>query len=138
MIHMDLSRYVEAQTKTYPVALQEMRDGEKQNHWMWFIFPQIKGLGYSPTSVYYAIQSREEAEQYLAHPVLGARLREISEVLLKLDTSNANQVFGYPDDLKLKSSMTLFYLVSKEALFKQVLDKFFFGKLDERTVELLK
>lgn len=135
---MTLDRYIEAQTNTYPIALKEIKEEEKQSHWMWFIFPQIKGLGYSPTSVYYAIQNREEAEQYLAHPILGARLREISEVLLGLNTSNANQVFGYPDDLKLKSSMTLFYLVGKEALFKQVLDKFFSGELDERTVELLK
>lgn len=105
---------------------------------MWYIFPQIKGLGHSSTAQYYAIQNRAEAEAYLNHPVLSKRLLEISEELLKIESNDASKVFGYPDDLKLKSSMTLFSLISKKSVFKRVLDRFFDGEIDERTVELLK
>ena len=104
---------------------------------MWYIFPQIKGLGFSSTAQYYAIQNQREAEEYLAHPVLGKRLIEISKVLLEIESSDASRVMGYPDDMKLKSSMTLFYLVSGKDIFKRVLDKFFDGKLDKKTKELL-
>lgn len=134
---MDLERFVTAQKNSYEIALHEIRQGRKQSHWMWYIFPQIKGLGYSATSQYYAIQNREEAEAYLEHPVLSKRLIEISEELLKLDSSNPREVFGCPDDLKLKSSMTLFFSVSEQEIFKKILDKFFDGKLDLRTVKLL-
>ena len=134
---MILERFVEAQKHSYSTALSEIKSGRKRSHWMWYIFPQIKGLGYSSTAQYYAIQSREEAEAYLKHPALGKRLVEISEELLKLKSSNAREVFGYPDDMKLKSSMTLFFLVSKETIFRQVIDKFFEGEMDERTKELL-
>lgn len=134
---MNLERFVEAQKHSYSTALSEIKSGRKRSHWMWYIFPQIKGLGYSSTAQYYAIQSREEAEAYLEHPVLGKRLVEISEELLKLKSSNAREVFGYPDDMKLKSSMTLFFLVSGEAIFRQVINQFFDGEMDERTKELL-
>jgi len=134
---MNLERFVEAQKHSYSAALSEIKSGRKRSHWMWYIFPQIKGLGYSSTAQYYAIQSREEAEAYLKHPALGKRLVEISEELLRLKSSNAREVFGYPDDMKLKSSMTLFFLVSGETIFRQVIDKFFGGEMDERTKELL-
>ena len=134
---MNLERFVEAQKHSYSTALSEIKSGRKRSHWMWYNFPQIKGLGYSSTAQYYAIQSREEAEAYLKHPALGKRLVEISEELLRLKSSNAREVFGYPDDMKLKSSMTLFFLVSKETIFRQVIDKFFEGEMDERTKELL-
>ena len=105
---------------------------------MWYIFPQLKELGYSPTAKYYGIVDRKEAEDYLDHPILGQRLREISGELLKLESSDAGYVMGYPDDLKLKSSMTLFLEISGEQVFQQVLDKFFRGEKDQKTVQLLK
>lgn len=135
---MDLERFVKAQEENYETALNEIKQGRKRSHWMWYIFPQIKGLGHSPIAQYYSIQDKMEAENYLKHPILSKRLVEISEELLKLDNDNASEVFGYPDDMKLKSSMTLFYLVSENNVFKKVLEKFFCGKLDERTIEILK
>lgn len=134
---MTLDRFLKAQELDYDIALSEMRAGRKRSHWMWYIFPQIKGLGFSSTAQYYAIQNKKEAEEYLAHPVLGKRLLEISEVLLEIKSNDASRVMGYPDDMKLKSSMTLFYLVSGEDVFKKVLDKFFDGKIDKKTEELL-
>lgn len=134
---MNLERFVTAQEDSYEIAFHEIRQGRKQSHWMWYIFPQIKGLGYNATSQYYAIQNREEAKAYLEHPVLYKHLIEISEELLKLDSCNPREVFGCPDDLKLKSSMTLFFSVSEQEIFKKILDKFFDGKLDSRTLELL-
>ena len=134
---MTLDRFIKAQETYYPIALSEIRNGRKESHWMWFIFPQIKGLGFSPTAQYYAIQNKKEAEEYLAHPVLGKHLLEISEALLEIESNNASRVMGYPDDLKLRSSMTLFYLVSGSDIFKKVLDKFFDGKIDKKTEELL-
>lgn len=100
---MSLERFVKAQEGSYEIALNEIRQGQKRSHWMWYIFPQIKGLGYSSTAQYYAIQDENEAENYLNHPILSKRLMEISEELLKLDSNNASEVFGYPDDMKLKS-----------------------------------
>lgn len=135
---MSLERFVKAQEESYEIALNEIKQGRKRSHWMWYIFPQIKGLGYSSTAQYYAIQDKKEAENYLKHPILSKRLVEISEELLKIDNDNASEVFGYPDDMKLKSSMTLFYLVSEKIVFKRVLEKFFCGELDKRTVEILK
>ena len=134
---MTLDRFIKAQETDYPIALSEIRNGRKRSHWMWYIFPQYKGLGFSSTSQYYAIQNKKEAEEYLAHPVLGKRLLEISEVLLELESNDASKVMGYPDDMKLKSSMTLFYLVSGNDIFKKVLDKFFDGKIDTKTEKLL-
>ncbi len=134
---MNLERFVTAQEDSYEIAFHEIRQGRKQSHWMWYIFPQIKGLGHSVTAQYYAIRNREEAEAYLEHPVLSKHLLEISEELLKLDSNDPGEVFGFPDHLKLRSSMTLFYIVSGQEVFKKVLDKFFDGKLDQRTVRLL-
>ena len=135
---MSLEQFVKAQEGSYEIALNEIKRGRKRSHWMWYIFPQIKGLGYSSTAQYYAIQDKKEAENYLKHPILSKRLVEISEELLKIDNDNASEVFGYPDDMKLKSSMTLFYLVSEKVVFKRVLEKFFCNELDKRTVEILK
>ena len=135
---MSLEQFVKAQEGSYEIALNEIKHGRKRSHWMWYIFPQIKGLGYSSTAQYYAIQDKQEAENYLKHPILSKRLIEISEELLKIDNDNASEVFGYPDDMKLKSSMTLFYLVSEKVVFKRVLEKFFCNELDKRTVEILK
>ena len=134
----DLERFVRAQIGSYETALWEIRKGRKCSHWMWYIFPQIAGLGMSSTAQYYAIQDLQEAEEYLAHPILGPRLLEISGELLKLSTNDAYAVFGWPDDLKLRSSMTLFSCAAvDEPLFQQVLDKFYGGAPDERTLELL-
>lgn len=137
---MDLTRYIEAQEKQYAIALAEMKAGHKTSHWMWFIFPQIAGLGFSDVSKFYAIKNLEEANAYLAHEVLGKRLKEISNVLLMQDTDNANLIFGSPDDLKLHSSMTLFAIADEENpdnVFEKVLTKYFKGKYDRRTVEIL-
>ena len=134
---MSLERFLSAQEHDYEIALSEIRNGRKQSHWMWYIFPQIQGLGYSSMAQFYAIKDREEAVAYLNHPVLGKRLVEITEALLNLRENDARKVMGYPDDLKLKSSKTLFYVVSGRAVFKQVLDKYYFGELDEKTVSLL-
>ena len=141
----DLSRFKKAQEHSYETALSEIRAGEKQSHWMWFIFPQLEGLGFSEIAQYYGIKGIEEACAYLADDLLRARLVEISQALLALESNDATQVMGYPDDLKLKSSMTLFLLVAKDGGeryakgaegFKGVLEKFFGGKIDERTVEM--
>ena len=135
---MSLEQFVKAQEGSYEIALKEIKQGRQRSHWMWYIFPQIKGLGYSSTAQYYANQDKKEAENYLKHPILSKRLVEISEELLKIDNDNASEVFGYPDDMKLKSSMTLFYIVSEKDVFKRVLEKFLCNELDKRTVELLK
>lgn len=134
---MSLERFLAAQEHDYEIALSEIRNGRKQSHWMWYIFPQIQGLGYSSMAQFYAIKDGGETVAYLNDPVLGKRLVEITEALLNLRENDARKVMGYPDDLKLKSSMTLFYVVSGRAVFKQVLDKYYFGELDEKTVSLL-
>ena len=134
----DLERFVRAQIGSYETALWEIRRGRKCSHWMWYIFPQIAGLGMSSTAQYYAIQDLQEAEEYLAHPILGPRLLEISQALLELDTDDAYAVFGWPDNLKLRSSMTLFSCAAVDRpVFQQVLDKYYGGEPDERTVSLL-
>jgi uncharacterized protein (DUF1810 family) len=136
---VDLDRFLDAQRDTYDRALAEIRAGYKRSHWMWFIFPQIAGLGSSQTSVYYAIRDRAEAEAYLAHPILGPRLVECVEALLALTGTSAAEVFGHPDDLKLRSCATLFAEVTPaESVFAHVLDKFFAGERDNRTMQLLK
>ncbi len=136
----DLERFVRAQESTYATALAELRRGRKQTHWMWFIFPQLAGLGSSWTAQRYAIRSEDEARAYLDHPLLGARLRECAQQLVALDGRTAWDIFGSPDDLKLRSSMTLFAHVTDErpSVFQQVLDKYYGGQPDERTLELLR
>ena len=134
----DLQRFLDAQKEDFAIALAEIRRGRKQSHWMWYIFPQIAGLGFSSTSKFYAIKDRQEAEAYLRHPILGARLIEISAVLLEIEGKTAYQIFGSPDDLKLKSSMTLFgSLENTDPVFEKVLDKYFAGARDMQTLELL-
>ena len=133
----DLTRFVEAQEDDYAQALRELRAGRKRTHWMWYVFPQFRGLGVSPTSEHYAIKSLDEARAYLAHPVLGPRLVECAEALLGLTGLSASDIFPFPDDLKLKSSMTLFGLVSPPAsVFGRVLDEYFRGERDEKTLRL--
>ena len=133
----DLSRFLKSQEQDYEQALREISSGRKRSHWMWYIFPQIQGLGFSPTAQYYAIRDLQEARDYLAHPVLGARLKEISSALLDLNGLSASEIFGYPDDLKLRSSMTLFRMADlNEPVFLEVLEKYYDGKPDARTVEL--
>jgi uncharacterized protein (DUF1810 family) len=134
----DLKRFLDAQEDDFAIALSEIRNGRKQSHWMWYIFPQIAGLGFSSTSKFYAVNDLSEAEDYLRHPILGKRLIEISEVLLEIEGKTADQIFGSPDDLKLKSSMTLFAsLKETNPVFQKVLDKYFDGAKDGRTLELI-
>lgn len=135
----DLSRFVKAQEQDYATALAEIKSGRKRSHWMWYIFPQIAGLGFSSTAQYYAIKNLGEAVAYLQNELLGSRLTEICSALLALSSNNASEIFGYPDDMKLRSSMTLFEAAScsTENIFAQVLDKFFAGKRDERTLEII-
>lgn len=132
-----LERFVSAHESAYPRALKEIRSGHKRSHWMWYIFPQIHGLGHSDMAWYYAIQSRREAERFLKHPILGRHLEEISYSLLLLDSNDPVDIFGYTDSLKLRSCMTLFYTVSHSFLYKKVLDKFFGGELDPLTLDIL-
>ena len=135
----DLQRFVKAQVGTYDDALEEITNGRKRTHWMWFIFPQIKGLGYSETSKYYAINDLKEAENYLIHPLLGARLVEICYALLKHRDLTASSIFGKPDDMKLKSCMTLFASVpGTDGVFQAVLDAFFDSDTDFQTLTILK
>ena len=135
---MRLDRFLDEQKDSYEIALKEIKAGRKKSHWMWYIFPQSAGLDYSSTAQYYAIKDLDEAIKYVNHPVLGKRLVEISETLLQVDSNDAERVLGYPDNLKLRSSMTLFYFASGNDVFKKVIDKFFDGKMDQRTVDLLK
>ena len=132
-----LERFVEAQEGSYAQALKEIKAGHKLTHWMWWIFPQYKGLGRSEISKYYAIQSREEAKAYWEHPVLGERLRECMRALLDLETNNAVEVFGMVDAMKLQSCITLFLYNGGEDLCIKVLDKFFFLENDTETIRLL-
>ncbi|MDO5392433.1 MAG: DUF1810 domain-containing protein [Eubacteriales bacterium] len=135
---MSLNRFIEAQKQDYEQALSEIKSGHKSSHWMWYIFPQIKGLGFSSTAQYYAIKDPEEARAYMQTPLLRANLLEISGALLKLDSCNPEVVMGYPDDMKLKSCMTLFEAVEPtESVFGEVLEKFFGGERDQRTLELM-
>lgn len=132
-----LNRFVDAQATVYSTALSEIKNGQKRSHWMWYIFPQIKGLGHSDTARFYALQDVAEAEAYLQHPILGPRLLEISQALHNLDSNDATRVLGSPDDLKLKSCMTLFGAAGQQAVFQQVLDKFYRGTKDEATLRLI-
>lgn len=138
-MNVDLTRFLEAQKKDYNIALSEITNGKKTSHWMWYIFPQISGLGFSETAKFYAIKDINEAEYYLNDEILGKRILEITSVLNDLKENNANKIFGYPDDLKLKSSMTLFYITSKNnKIFKSIIDKYFDGDFCENTIQLLK
>lgn len=135
----DLDRFIEAQKTCYERALAEIRGGDKRSHWMWYIFPQLSGLGFTPTSQKYSIRSLGEAEAYLAHLTLGPRLVECAEAALAAPGSSAHDIFGSPDDWKLRSSATLFALVSPAgSVFQQLLDKYFHGERDQKTLELLK
>ncbi|MFD2742416.1 MULTISPECIES: DUF1810 domain-containing protein [Sphingobacterium] len=135
---IDLDRFLKAQNHVYLNALREVQNGQKRSHWMWYVFPQITGLGHSDTSRFYAIQSLKEASAFLKHPVLGENITEISNALLGLSHLSAYDIFGSPDDLKLHSSMTLFSQV-KDAndVFRKVIEKYFNGKLDQSTIKIL-
>jgi uncharacterized protein (DUF1810 family) len=134
----DLRRFLEAQEPSYAIALSELKGGRKHSHWMWFVFPQIDGLGRSPTTKQYAIRNVAEAKTYLSHPVLGARLIECTKTLLNARGLSAFDVFGHPDDLKFCSSMTLFeYASSGDSLFSQALDQYCEGQRDAKTLAIV-
>ncbi len=134
----NLARFVVAQEGMFEAALAELRRARKRSHWMWFIFPQVGGLGSSATSREYAIRSLEEVRAYLRHPVLGPRLLDCCRAILSVQGKSASEIMGYPDDLKLRSSMTLFVLADdSHQEFRQVIDRHFQGHPDERTLELL-
>lgn len=133
----DLNRFVEAQNGVYPIALKELQEGHKRSHWMWYIFPQLKHLGHSHNSKYYGISGIEEATAYLQHPILGPRLREVASTILNLSGNDAEAIFGCIDAMKLRSSMTLFDVVSPNDIFAQVVDKYFNGQRDILTLEII-
>jgi uncharacterized protein (DUF1810 family) len=134
----DLARFVQAQERDYEQAMWEIRSGRKRSHWMWYIFPQFDGLGFSATSKRYAIKSVAEAEAYLCHPVLGPRLLESARAVVAVEGRSAFEVFGSPDDMKLRSCATLFASVSPAgSVFEQLLDRHFGGEPDDKTLRLL-
>ncbi|HEX8324300.1 MAG TPA: DUF1810 domain-containing protein [Tepidisphaeraceae bacterium] len=134
----DLARFLTAQEADYAQALSEIRSGRKRSHWMWYVFPQVAGLGQSSTSRFYAIKSPDEARAYLAHPILGPRLIACAEAAVAVEGRSALEVFGSPDDMKLKSSATLFAHVSPPgSVFERVLTRYFGGERDDKTLELL-
>ena len=134
----DLDRFVRAQAQVYDDALDEILDGRKTSHWMWFVFPQLAGLGRSETAQRYAIRGLDEAHAYLAHPLLGERLRECTQALLRLEGRSAHEIFGSPDDMKLHSSLTLFSLVAEPgSAFEKALGQYFDGVRDQATLRLL-
>jgi uncharacterized protein (DUF1810 family) len=138
MTDHNLQRFFSAQQNTYATALEEIKNGKKESHWMWYIFPQFSGLGFSETSKFYAIKDMKEAKAFLLDPVLGKRLIEISTALLQLESNSPGRVFGSPDDMKLKSSMTLFASIPfADPVFDKVLDKFFRGVRDAQTLQVL-
>ena len=134
----DIDRFVRAQATDYDQALSELREGRKRSHWMWYIFPQIEGLGLSPMSRQYAIKGAAEARAYLDHPVLGPRLQECAAVVYGISGRTALGIFGAPDDMKLRSSATLFASVSGGGVFEQLIQKYFEGQLDDKTLQALK
>lgn len=137
MEKFNLQRFLDAQQGDYEHALAEVRNGRKYSHWIWYIFPQLKGLGMSYNSQYYGISGKEEAEAYLAHPVLGERLREITSAFLQLKSKTAEEVFGSLDAMKVLSCMTLFNEVAPGDLFRQVIDRYYQGEKDEMTKRML-
>jgi uncharacterized protein (DUF1810 family) len=133
-----LQRFVQAQDPVYEQAIRELRSGRKSSHWMWYVFPQLRGLGWSPTAQYYGISSFAEAQAYLAHPVLGARLGECVQLVLGVQGRTAQQIFGYPDDLKFRSCLTLFAAAAPDPVpFTQALAKYYGGEADPATMERL-
>jgi uncharacterized protein (DUF1810 family) len=134
----ELQRFVDAQAPLYAQVMSELRNGRKRSHWMWFIFPQIAGLGHSAMARRYAIASRDEAVAYLEHPALGSRLRECTETVCEIGTRSIEEIFGSPDDLKFRSSMTLFEAVSGDPSFRSALDMFCAGVSDPATLAILK
>lgn len=135
--NFNLNRFVEAQSYSYDNALRELKNGRKTSHWMWYIFPQLNGLGHSYNSNFYGLAGKEEASAYLANPILSARLKEVCEAILGLETNDARSVFGGIDSHKLRSSMTLFDIVSPVDVFEKVLQKYYNGQRDSRTIDLL-
>lgn len=135
-MQLSIERFRSAHRTDYDLALREIRAGRKREHWIWYIFPQLRGLGRSPNSDYYGIRSREEAEEYWRDPELQAHMREILEALLAHDKP-IREIMAPPDDKKLRSSMTLFLLVTGDEIFRQVLDQFFGGRIDRRTEHML-
>jgi len=133
----DLQRFVDAQTPVYPRVIAELRQGRKQSHWMWFIFPQLAGLGHSAMARRFAIASREEAAAYLAHGILGPRLRECTSLVNAVEGRTVTEILGSPDDVKFCSSMTLFSAVSSDEEFARAIEKYYAGKPDPRTLDLL-
>ena len=134
----NLTRFLEAQDRVYGIVLKELKAGEKRSHWMWYIFPQIEGLGRSAMAQKYEISSREEAEAYAEHRILGARLRECTQTVLNVENRDAEQIFGYPDTWKFRSCMTLFERSSKDsAIFRRALVKYFEGNPDGKTLDIL-
>ena len=134
----DLQRFVSAQNPVYEQVRAELRGGRKESHWIWYIFPQLRGLGHSQTAAAFGIASREEAEAYLRHPVLGERLRECTRLVTLVEGRSISQIFGYPDELKFRSSMTLFSSVTPDnQIFKNALQKYFAGEPDHLTLERL-
>ena len=132
-----LERFVEAQKRDYNIALKEVQNGKKETHWIWYIFPQMLGLGRSCYANLYGIKNKGEAEEYLKHKVLGKRLREVTNALLEHEGKPADDIFGYPDTMKVNSSMTLFDIICPDDIFAQVLDKFYEGKRCKLTLEML-
>jgi uncharacterized protein (DUF1810 family) len=136
---LNLERFVEAQAPVYDQALRELRAGRKQSHWMWFVFPQIAGLGHSTMAQTYAIQNLAEARAYLAHPLLGTRLRECCQAVMNVQGKSAHDIFGSPDDLKFRSCLTLFAQAAPdERLFRDLLEKYFGGEADPLTLQKLR
>lgn len=134
---MDLERFILAHNKSYETALKEIKNGYKESHWMWYIFPQIRGLGMSEIAQYYEISNLDEAKEYLANDLLRSHLFEISQALLNLSTNDPLEVLGYPDNLKLKSCMTLFNYIEPNSIFQKVLDKYYNGEIDMMTILIL-
>jgi uncharacterized protein (DUF1810 family) len=134
----EFEHFVQAQSGIYERVLSELSHGRKRSHWMWFVFPQLKGLGYSSTSLKYGIDSLGQAERYLGHGILGPRLTGCTDLVLQARSQTASEIFGYPDDLKFRSSLTLFSLCCPpNSVFSQALDKYFSGEPDPKTLQLL-
>jgi len=133
----NLERFIDAQEASYEIALSEIKSGRKKSHWMWYIFPQVQGLGFSETSKFYAIKDIGEAKAFLEHPILGERLVRICNALLHLESDNAHNIFGSPDVLKLRSSMTLFSSLNINPVFQKLLEKFFNGIKDDKTLQII-
>lgn len=138
MDKFNLNRFLDGQRFRYDNALREIKAGRKENHWIWYVFPQLRGLGHSPNSEYYGISCKEEAEAYLAHPVLGARLREITEALLSINSKGIDEILPCIDVMKVRSCMTLFDMVSPDDIFAKVITKYYSGEKDLATLRLLR